>query len=89
MSVNPDLIKREMRQGFDRVMTKLERDFAHGNEASLLVAVELCLMHAASWGTAPPEWVVKAYSERLWRFMSHKTATLDDAFGLAPGNHRE
>ncbi|HEY5720542.1 MAG TPA: hypothetical protein VIW02_09180 [Gammaproteobacteria bacterium] len=78
-------IRREMRHGFDRVMAKLERDYNRGHEQSLLVAVEMCLMHASMWGTAPPQWVVDAYSYRLWRFMNSETGSLDEAFGVDKG----
>jgi len=81
MDIELEQVRLEMRQGFDRVMAKLRQDYETGESASLLIAVEMCLMHAASWGTAPPDWVVKAYSDRLWRFMNHETGSLDDAFG--------
>ena len=77
-------IRQEMRAGFDRVLEKLERDYAAGHEPALLLAVEMCLMHAAMWGTAPPQWVVDAYSQRLWRFMNSEAPSLDAAFGTAP-----
>lgn len=85
MNIELEQVRLEMRQGFDRVMAKLEKDYAQGNAAALLIAVEMCLMHAASWGTAPPEWVVNAYSERLWRFMNHEQGSLDTAFGTDAG----
>lgn len=83
MNIELEQVRLEMRQGFDRVMAKLEKNYESGEAAALLIAVEMCLMHAASWGTAPPEWVVRAYSDRLWRFMNHESGSLDEAFGLA------
>ncbi len=84
MDIELEQIRNEMRQGFDRVMAKLEKDYAHGESGALLIAVEICLMHAASWGAAPPDWVVRGYSERLWRFMKHERGSLDEAFGMDP-----
>jgi hypothetical protein len=84
MNIELEQVREEMRQGFDRVMAKLEKDYREGNHAALLIAVEMCLMHASSWGTAPPEWVVKAYSDRLWRFMNHESGSLDEAFDARP-----
>jgi hypothetical protein len=81
MDIELEQVRLEMRQGFDRVMAKLQKDYESGEPASLLIAVEMCLMHAASWGTAPPEWVVRAYSDRLWRYMSQESGSLDEAFG--------
>lgn len=83
MDIELEQVRNEMRQGFDRVMAKLQHDYEAGESESLLIAVEMCLMHAASWGTAPPEWVVKAYSARLWRFMNHEEGSLDEAFDTA------
>jgi|GEM_PF-6845962 len=80
MNIELEQVRNEMRQGFDRVMAKLEQDYVAGEAGALLIAVEMCLMHASSWGTAPPDWVVKAYSERLWRFMNHESGSLDEAF---------
>ena len=83
MDIELEQVRNEMRQGFDRVMAKLQHDYEAGESGALLIAVEMCLMHAASWGTAPPEWVVKGYSARLWRFMNHEEGSLDDAFDTA------